>query len=154
MPVEIERKFLVSGNTWKQSAEGILFRQGYLSTDKQRTVRVRIAGTQGFMTVKGLTVGISRAEFEYPIPIEDARTMLDSLCLAPLIEKWRYTVIDHGVQWEIDEFLGENAGLVIAEVELERDDQQVALPGWVGQEVSGDPRYFNANLIAHPYRTW
>lgn len=154
MATEIERKFLVTGDGWKQSAQGMLYRQGYLTTDKERTVRVRIAGDQAFMTVKGLSVGIARAEFEYAIPVEDARQMLDALCLKPLIEKMRYTLVYRSVRWEIDEFLGENSGLVVAEVELAEIEQQVSLPDWVGKEVSEDSRYFNSSLIAHPYRSW
>lgn len=154
MATEIERKFLVIGDDWKKGAEGVLYRQGYLSSDKDRTVRVRIAGDQGYMTVKGRSVGIARAEFEYAIPIDDARDMLDSLCLKPLIEKVRYTVMYRQMRWEIDEFLGQNLGLVVAEVELDQIGQQVDLPEWAGTDVSADPRYFNSSLIAHPYRSW
>ncbi len=154
MATEIERKFLVIGDNWKKGAEGVLYRQGYLSIDKDRTVRVRIAGDQAYMTVKGRSVGIARAEFEYAIPVDDARDMLDSLCLKPLIEKVRYTVLYRQLRWEIDEFLGQNLGLMVAEVELNHIGQQVDLPDWVGADVSADPRYFNSSLIAHPYRSW
>ncbi len=154
MSIEIERKFLVIGDHWKQSAQGILYRQGYLSIDKDRTVRVRIAGDRGCMTVKGPTVGIARAEFEYEIPVGDANEMLDALCLKPLIEKVRYTLVYRTIRWEIDEFLGENRGLVIAEVELSDPEQQIDLPDWVGMDVSEDRRYFNSSLVSHPYRNW
>lgn len=154
MAIEIERKYLVTGDAWKRLAAGVLYRQGYLSTDKARTVRVRIAGDKAFMTVKGLAEGIARPEFEYEIPLADAAAMLDDLCLKPLIEKRRYTLECLGLRWEVDEFLGQNQGLVVAEVELDSIDQAVALPEWVGREVTDDARYFNSSLIAHPYSTW
>lgn len=154
MAIEIERKFLVKGDAWKADAVGVLYRQGYLSTDKARTVRVRIAGERAFLTVKGLATGLARAEFEYEIPLADAAAMLDQLCLTPLIEKRRYTVAYQGLSWEIDEFLGANLGLVVAEVELDSADQAIDLPDWVGQEVSDDTRYFNSSLIAHPFSRW
>jgi adenylate cyclase len=154
MPIEIERKFLVTNDSWKMSARGIPFKQGYLSTDKERTVRVRIAGNQGLITIKGLSHGIARTEFEYDIPVADAQIMLDTLCIKPLIEKMRYTVMYNQLQWEVDEFLGDNQGLVVAEIELAAIDQQIDLPDWVGRDVSDDPRYFNSSLIAHPFRNW
>lgn len=154
MGIEIERKFLVTGNAWKAAAEGVLYRQGYLSTDKARTVRVRIAGNRAFITVKGLASGISRPEFEYEIPVDEAAAMLNELCLKPLIEKHRYVVDYKGLQWEVDEFFGENRGLIVAEVELDRADQVVELPDWVGSEVTADARYFNSSLIAHPFSRW
>jgi adenylate cyclase len=153
MAIEIERKFLVTGDAWK-AATGVLYRQGYLSTDKARTVRVRIAGERAFLTIKGVASGIARPEFEYAIPLDDAATMLDTLCLKPLIEKRRHTLECKGMRWEVDEFLGENRGLVVAEVELERADQTIELPEWVGMEVSDDARYFNSSLIAHPFSQW
>lgn len=154
MNQEIERKFLVSSEAWRSGAEGVRYRQGYLCTDPQRTVRVRTAGARGFLTIKGLSRGAARAEFEYEIPLAEANHLLDALCLRPLIEKMRYTLEAGGLTWEIDEFEGENAGLILAEVELEREDQTVDLPAWIGQEVTGDPRYYNANLIQRPYKTW
>lgn len=154
MGIEIERKFLVSGDAWKAIAEGILYRQGYLSTEKGRTVRVRIAGDKAFITIKGMASGIVRPEFEYEIPVDDAAAMLDTLCLKPLIEKRRYTLEYKGLCWEVDEFFGENQGLVVAEVELSSADQAIELPAWVGTEVSDDPRYFNSSLIAHPFSKW
>ncbi|MFI5197385.1 MAG: CYTH domain-containing protein [Thermoanaerobaculia bacterium] len=154
MSLEIERKFLVADSSWKGDATGTLYRQGYLSDVKERTVRVRIAGDRGFLTVKGMSRGLSRAEFEYAIPVEDAAAMLDGLCEKPLIEKTRYRVPFGAHTWEVDEFRGANAGLVVAEVELAKADEQPALPPWVGLEVSRDARYFNANLVKRPFTTW
>lgn len=154
MGLEIERKFLVTGTAWKALAAGVLIRQGYLSSAAERTVRVRIAGDQGFLTVKGKSRGLTRAEFEYAIPVEDAAAMLDGLCEKPLIEKTRYRVPFGAHTWEVDEFHGANAGLVVAEVELASADEEPALPPWVGREVSRDARYFNANLVKKPFTTW
>ena len=130
------------------------YRQGYLSTEPGRSVRVRMAAGKGFLTIKGKTVNATRAEYEYVIPSQDAAAMLDELCARPLIEKTRYLIEYQGLVWEVDEFEGENAGLVVAEVELASEDQVVALPAWVGKEVTGDPRYYNENLIAHPFSRW
>ena len=154
MPKEIERKFLVKGDGWRGQDAGKRYRQGYLSTVKERTVRVRTAGDRGVITVKGISVGATRSEFEYEIPVADANEMLDRLCERPLIEKTRYRIPGEGVVWEVDEFDGENRGLIVAEVELQSEDQAVSLPEWVGREVTEDPRYFNANLVAHPYSRW
>ena len=154
MAHEIERKFLLTSDEWRSGVEGRLYRQGYLSTEKERTVRVRIVGQRGVLTVKGLTRGISRLEFEYEIPLADATRLLDELCHRPLIEKTRYEVAHAGLTWEIDEFHGDNAGLVVAEVELASEDQTIELPGWIGKEVSGDPRYYNSNLAQHPFSEW
>jgi CYTH domain-containing protein len=154
MGKEIERKFLVTGDSWRALGEGIVYRQGYLSTVKERTVRIRTINDKAYLTVKGLTQGISRVEYEYEIPVTDANEMLDELCERPLIEKTRYTISTAGHIWEIDEFDGENHGLILAEVELASEDQAVDLPDWVGAEVSDDPRYYNANLIANPYTQW
>jgi len=154
MGKEIERKFLVKNDSWRGQVEGKRYRQGYLSTVKERTVRIRTAGDKGFITVKGITVGASRSEYEYEIPLTDANEMLDLLCERPLIEKTRYRIPQGNVAWEIDEFEGDNRGLITAEVELKDEHQPVAFPSWLGQEVTGDPRYFNANLVAKPYATW
>lgn len=154
MPQEIERKFLVRNDDWYVPGTGVPYRQGYLSTVPERTVRVRLAGDKGFLTIKGATRGAARAEYEYEIPAGEAGEMLDKLCERPLIEKTRYLVEHHGMVWEIDKFSGDNAGLVIAEVELEEEGQAVVLPDWVGKEVTGDPRYYNANLIAEPFTSW
>ena len=154
MAKEIERKFLVRGNTWRGQDGGKRYRQGYLSTVKERTVRVRTTGDKGFITIKGESVGATRSEYEYEIPLVDANEMLDRLCERPLIEKTRYRVSHEGLAWEIDEFEGDNRGLIIAEVELKDETQSVTLPGWIGQEVTGDHRYFNANLVANPFSQW
>ena len=154
MAHEIERKFLVTDRSWKAGAAGAAFRQGYLSTAKERTVRVRVEGSRATLTIKGLTTGISRLEFEYEIPLPDATRMLDDLCERPLIEKTRYRIADGAHTWEVDEFHGDNEGLVVAEIELAAPDEPFKRPAWIGHEVSDDPRYFNANLIAQPYRTW
>ena len=154
MGQEIERKFLLKNDTWRSEATGTLYRQGYLSSVKERTVRVRTVGDKAFLTIKGVTVGATRAEYEYPIPISDCNAMLDTLAEKPIIEKKRYKVARGGLTWEIDEFFGENQGLIVAEVELEREDQPFVKPDWVGDEVTGDPRYYNANLIRNPYTKW
>ncbi|MBE7380659.1 MAG: CYTH domain-containing protein [Leptolyngbya sp. SIO1E4] len=154
MAQEIERKFLVTDSSWRHEAKGTLYRQGYIPTQNKSTVRIRIAGDRGYITVKGASVGISRLEFEYEIPLADADSMLDQLCLRPLIEKWRYRLTVDNHLWEVDEFLGDNAGLVLAEVELTHETESVTLPPWVGKEVSHDPRYYNANLTRNPYRLW
>ncbi|MBM9537624.1 CYTH domain-containing protein [Desulfobulbus alkaliphilus] len=154
MPLEIERKFLLAGEGWRELAEGIAYRQGYLCTDRKRTVRVRTAGQKGYLTVKGATVGLTRSEYEYEIPLGDALAMLDTLCPQPQIEKKRYTITFQGCIWEVDEFFGLNEGLVVAEIELQREDQVFERPDWIGKEVTGDPRYYNAALCAAPYSTW
>ncbi len=154
MALEIERKFLVSGDGWRVLATGTPYCQGYLAAEPTRTVRVRIAGDQGYLTIKGLGDGLSRPEYEYAIPLTDAQEMLHRLCLPPLIEKVRYKIAWQGLIWEVDEFAGENQGLILAEVELEHPDQAIELPPWIGQEVTGDPRYYNARLREHPYRQW
>ena len=154
MGVEIERKFLVAGEGWRGLAPGELFWQGYLLAEPGRTVRVRLAGDRAFLTIKGATTGISRAEFEYPIPVVDARVLLETLCDRPLIQKTRYTIPWGDLVWEVDEFTGDNQGLILAEVELARADQAIALPEWIGAEVSEDPRYYNANLVKYPFCQW
>ncbi|MEO5371168.1 MAG: CYTH domain-containing protein [Magnetococcus sp. DMHC-1] len=154
MGLEIERKFLVRGDAWRSLEKGTLYRQGFLSTDRERVVRVRLAGDVATLTIKGPNQGLVRPEFEYVIPLEDARFMLDALCIRPLIEKIRHGVPAGDLLWEVDEFLGDNLGLILAEVELTTADQVIDLPAWIGQEVSGDPRYFNSNLILHPYCRW
>ncbi len=154
MAKEIERKFLVVGDAWRALAKGTVYRQGYLSTVKERTVRVRTIDDAAFLTIKGITVGMTRAEYEYEIPTADATEMLDDLCEKPIIEKSRYKIPFEGFTWEVDEFAGVNDGLIVAEIELADENQAFTKPDWIGEEVSGDPRYFNANLIAHPYSNW
>jgi len=154
MGKEIERKFLVKDDAFKQMAKGTRYRQGYLSSTKERVVRVRTIDDKGFLTVKGITTGATRVEYEYEIPAIDADAMLDELCEKPIIEKNRYKIPQGKFVWEIDEFFGENDGLVVAEVELESEDQVYNKPEWVGAEVTGDPKYFNSNLIQNPYKNW
>ena len=152
MAVEIERKFLVVGEVWR-TAPAVFYSQGYLNRDKARTVRVRIAGEQAFLTIKGISEGARRAEFEYPIPLWDARELL-AMCEQPLIEKHRRKILHDGFVWEVDEFLGDNIGLVVAEIELPAEDTRFTLPDWVGEEVTADARYFNSNLSKNPFSTW
>ncbi|MFZ4639163.1 MAG: CYTH domain-containing protein [Nodosilinea sp.] len=154
MPTEIERKFLIKDDSWRSGATGVLMRQGYVPTRGQATVRVRIVGDQAYLTLKGPAQGLVRPEFEYPIPLEDGVALLEALCELPLIEKYRYSLCLGQVIWEVDEFLGVNQGLVIAEVELTAVDQAIDLPNWVGEEVTADPRYLNANLVHHPFSLW
>ncbi len=152
MATEIERKFLVTGSGWRQPRPRRLV-QGYLNRDRERTVRVRIDGEQGFLTVKGVTTGATRSEFEYAIPLPDAEHLL-ALCETPPIHKLRHAVAFEGMRWDVDEFLGDNAGLVVAEIELADESQPFARPAWLGEEVTRDPRYFNSNLATHSYVTW
>ncbi|MBO1436949.1 CYTH domain-containing protein [Meiothermus sp. CFH 77666] len=154
MGTETERKFLTRSLSWKQGAVGVTYRQGYLCREEARTVRVRIAGDKAYLTIKGQTQGMTRLEYEYPLPLADAQELLEQLCLRPLIEKTRYRTWYRGQVWEVDEFAGENQGLVVAEVELESPDQPLELPDWVGEEVTHDPRYLNANLVEHPFSRW
>jgi len=154
MGKEIERKFLLKDDSWRSLAKGKRYRQGYLNSVKERVVRVRTIDDDGFLTVKGITKGATRAEFEYDIPAAEADAMLDDLCEKPLIEKNRYKIEFGGFIWEVDEFFGENQGLTVAEVELESEDQRFEKPAWIGEEVTGDPKYFNSNLIQHPYTKW
>ncbi|MES2070830.1 MAG: CYTH domain-containing protein [Pseudomonadota bacterium] len=163
MGIEIERKFLVVNDGWKLDAEKIpgarstFMRQGYLSSNAERIVRVRIDGEQAVLTIKGKTRGglenITRGEWEYPVPVADAQDLL-KLCEQPLIEKIRHRIPYTGLVWEVDEFFADNAGLVVAEVELESEQQEFARPAWLGAEVSHDRRYANANLLKHPFRLW
>ena len=155
MGVEIERKFLVADDSWRETASsGARYRQGYLSTDPGSSVRVRVCGDNAWIGIKSATVGIERLEFEYEIPVGDAHEILEDLCAKPLIEKTRFTVEHDGRAWEVDVFEGANAGLVVAEVELETAADELALPAWVGEDVSGDIRYYNQRLVDHPYSEW
>ncbi|WP_008317426.1 CYTH domain-containing protein [Leptolyngbya sp. PCC 6406] len=154
MALEIERKFLVTGTDWRALAPGVLYRQGYIPRGNPATVRVRIAGERGYLTLKGPTQGLTRSEFEYEIPRTDAEVLLDTFCETPFVEKMRYRISFADHVWEVDEFLGQNQGLVLAEIELTDEAEPFERLDWVGLEVSDDPRYRNANLAHHPYATW
>ena len=154
MGVEIERKFLLAGDDWRSLGEPVLLRQGYLSSQPDRVVRVRIEGERATMTIKGRSSGATRGEWEYEIPLVDASELLDQLCEKPIIEKYRRRIPFAGLTWEVDEFLGANHGLMFAEVELESEDQQFDKPSWIGDEVTHDPRYFNSSLIRLPFSQW
>ncbi len=154
MGTEIERKFLVSGDAWRGLGPAVEIRQGYLAREEKCVVRVRVSGERAWLTVKGRVRGISRPEYEVEVPLEEGREMLETLCCGPIMEKRRTRVDCGGVVWEVDEFTGENAGLVVAEVELESADQKIECPAWIGAEVTGDPRYYNSNLMVNPYRNW
>jgi CYTH domain-containing protein len=153
MASEIERKFLVTQDTWRDGSPGVRIAQGYLSLDPERTVRVRLAGGDAWLTIKGVTRGLTRAEFEYPIPHDDARALL-ALCLPSVIDKTRHRVRHGDHVWEIDVFHGENEGLVMAEVELSAESDLPEIPPWVGLEVSADARYYNSNLASQPFGEW
>jgi adenylate cyclase len=156
MAIEIERKFLVLGTPWANLPRGALMRQGYLHASPERVVRVRIEGALAMLTVKAAahgTQGISRGEWEYPIPLTDAEELL-AVCSQPLIEKYRYRIPFDGMVWEVDVFLGDNAGLVVAEIELDSEEQAFSKPAWLGAEVSDDKRYLNANLLRLPFLQW
>lgn len=154
MAKEIERRFLVKNTSFREKSTGILYRQGYLSTDPKAVVRVRTASNKAFISIKGARSGISRSEFEYEIPFEDADEIMRDLCKKPIIKKYRYMINYKGYTWEIDEFLDENEGLIIAEVELEYEEEPFPKPDFIGEEVTHDSRYLNSNLVNHPYKTW
>ena len=154
MALEIERKFLVISDNWQRLGTSEVVRQGYLSRDIERTVRVRIKGDKAFLTIKGRNEGAVRTEFEYAIPTDEAAVLLDTLALKPLIEKTRTKVAYAGKIWEIDRFFGENEGLVLAEVELASENETVQLPSWIGQEVTHLTRYYNSALSERPYCKW
>ena len=154
MAKEIERKYLINQDAWKPRDGGIHFKQGYLNAQKERVVRVRIEGDKAKLTIKGVTTGVTRSEFEYAIPVEDASILLDNLCEQPLIDKHRHKEVHGGKTWEIDVFHGLNEGLVVAEIELGSEDEAFELPAWAVKEVSSDPRYFNSNLLKNPFSSW
>lgn len=153
MAIEIERKFLVINNNWKAGASSAVLKQAYLNSSPERTVRVRIEGDAAFITIKSKNRSITRQEFEYPIPADDAEKLL-LLCETPPLEKKRYTVKHAAHTWEVDEFMGSNQGLVVAEIELENEGETFSRPDWLGEEVSGDSRYFNSNLTLKPFCSW
>lgn len=154
MAKEIERKFTVDTDKWKPGDGGMRVRQGYLPISGRTTVRVRITGDDAWLTIKGENKGAVRSEFEYSIPLRDAHQILDELCERPFIEKIRYAVNYAGATWEVDVFEKENAGLIIAEIELISENQEIELPPWVAAEVTHDPKYYNANLIKFPFKNW
>lgn len=155
MAHEIERKFLVRSDAWRSAVtDAREIRQGYLSVDPARTVRVRVAGRAATLTIKGPRAQLTALEIEVELPLHDATTLLDTVCLRPLVEKTRHLVPIDGMVWEVDVFAGDNAGLVVAEIELPTNTTAVSLPAWIGDEVSDDPRYSNANLVRHPFTRW
>lgn len=154
MGVEIERKFLLAGDAWRDLAQPVLQRQGYLSTHPERVVRVRVEGDHAMITVKSSNTGATRSEWEYPIPLADANDMLNHLCEQPMIEKFRRRIPLGPHVWEVDEFLGANQGLVVAEIELASEEEAFDKPDWIGAEVTGDARYYNSSLVRHPFLQW
>ncbi len=153
MAKEIERKFLVTSDEFKSLATPLHCKQGYFQHDSEPLVRVRIMGDKAFLTIKGENTGITRLEFEYEIPVEDAEYLLQQFCTS-LIEKKRYHIQYHGFLWEVDEFLGDNSGLIVAEIELEYEHQSFDIPNWVGSDVSTDEKYYNYKLLTHPFKDW
>ncbi len=154
MSIEIERKFLVRDSAWKKLGQGVAIRQGYLSTHPDRTVRVRIEGDKATLTIKSRTQGFTRGEWEYPIPLDEADELLNGVCERPLIEKTRTRIAHDGMVWEVDEFFGDNLGLIVAEIELCNEQQVFSRPEWIGDEVTDDARYFNSSLLRHPFTSW
>lgn len=155
MAVEIERKFLLANEQWRELVQSrSKYIQGYLSRCPERTVRVRVVDDRAWLTIKGKNIRSVRSEYEYPIPLTDALEMLAQLCEHPVIEKWRHCINIDTHLWEIDEFLGENSGLIVAEIELKQENEVFARPDWLGTEVTDDNRYFNSCLISHPYQEW
>ncbi len=154
MALEIERKFLVKDDSWKFLAKGVSYKQGYLFASKEKSVRIRIAGDKGFVTIKGSRLGIVRDEFEYEIPCADAIELLNNYCTNGLVEKNRYKILYKEKIWEVDEFLGKNKGLIIAEIELNDASEIFEKPIWVGEDVSHEPKYYNSNLVSHPFCEW
>ena len=155
MGIEIERKFLVKQEIWAQLEKpaGEFYRQGYLLTDPTKTIRVRQTSEKGFLTIKGISVGASRAEFEYEIPQEEAKDLLDQFSVSEL-SKIRYKILFENKLWEVDEFLGENEGLMVAEIELQSEDETFSTPNWIDEEVTGEEKYYNSNLTLLPFKNW
>lgn len=155
MGIEIEKKFLVSNDSWRDAAEKQLkIRQGYLNSVEKSSVRVRIEDDRANINIKGAVIGSSRLEYEYPIPVDDAEEMLDQLAVGPQISKIRHHVRVGEHLWEVDEFFGDNAGLIVAEIELGHEDESFVLPDWVGDEVTSEAKYYNAMLVKQPYSSW
>ena len=155
MAVEIERKFLLRSDEWRAFVSTrVLMRQGYLSAGSRCSIRARIAGELAWLNLKAKRSGMTRLEYEYPVPVQDASEILEAMCEGPLIEKYRHEVVRGSHVWEIDEFLGDNAGLVVAEIELSCETEAFERPDWLGLEVTDDARYYNFNLVTRPYTTW
>lgn len=155
MATEIERKFLLKNDSWRTEAnEGSMIRQGYLAGTEKSSIRVRVSGEKANINIKSATLDVTRQEYEYAIPLSEANEILDTLCEGPLIEKTRYHVQHGDHVWEVDEFYGDNQGLVVAEIELNSADENFERPDWVGEEVSDDTRYYNVCLVKHPYKDW
>jgi len=155
MATEIERKFRMLNDDWKQLVtQETYYCQGYLANSNRASVRIRVAENKAYINIKSASLGIQRTEYEYAISLADGQAMLDQLCTKPLIEKTRYLVVYAGKTWEIDVFYGDNAGLIVAELELNHVDEPFDIPDWVDQEVSDDPRYYNVNLVTHPFKNW
>ena len=154
MALEIEHKFLVNSTIYRTLSEPVRYRQGYLAVMADKIVRVRTAGNKGYITVKAKVTNLTRKEYEYEIPLQDAMQMLNEMCIGPVIEKERYRILYEGFIWEVDEFLGDNAGLVVAEIEVKAENEVFVKPTWVSMEVTGDPRYLNSNLSKQPFNTW
>jgi len=155
MATEIERKFLLLNQDWQEYTRSELhIVQGYLATNEFSSTRIRIQNDKANINIKSATLGITRTEFEYSIPVGDARLMLEDLCIKPVIEKTRFTVEHMGHTWEIDVFSGDNEGLIVAEIELSSPDEAFEKPSWIGEEVSNDARYYNACLVNNPYKNW
>jgi adenylate cyclase len=153
--LEIERKFIVINDLWNKSViSQKVIKQGYIATTSKATVRVRLAGDQAYINIKGSTVGIRRREYEYPIPVEEAQELLEHMVTGTVIDKVRYKVRCGDHHWDLDLFQGPNQGLVVAEIELEHEDEQFEMPEWAGEEVSGDTRYYNASLVKYPFCDW
>lgn len=155
MGQEIERKYLVDIEKWQEldKPEGQLYRQGYLLTDPTKTIRVRQTADKGYLTIKGFSVGASRPEYEYEIPFDEAKELLDQFAVSEL-SKIRYKIHFDGKLWEVDEFLADNEGLIVAEIELRSEEEQFNTPGWLGKEVTGEERYYNSNLTIEPFKNW
>lgn len=155
MGIEIERKFLLRNDDWRAEADaGTRMRQGYFAGPQRASIRVRVEGSSANLNIKSAELGIRRLEFEYPVPLVEAEQLLDELCEKPLIEKTRYHLKHAGMLWEVDVFAGDNAGLVVAEIELPDEAAAFERPAWLGDEVSDDPRYYNVSLVTHPYCDW
>lgn len=155
MPDEIERKFLLRNDSWRSQVERSVRQvQGYLGSVETCSIRIRIEGNQASLNIKSATLGVSRSEYDYPVPLDEAEEILEGLCRKPLIEKTRHFIQADGHLWEIDEFHGDNDGLIVAEIELDHPDELFERPGWIGEEVSHDTRYYNVCLVDHPYKDW